>query len=182
MPTAVLTTPAFLATTLPCLALLIYAAGSDIASRRIPNWVSLAVLLLAGLRFLLTGADPLVPLLLAAIVFAVGFLLFLTKLLGAGDSKLAAALVLFLEPVAVPTFLFVMSIAGGILALFTVSKGLIPKVFPQTTPGSGPEGSPEGRSSPQGLPYGVAIAAGGIFALLSFEPGIREWVYALLSS
>ncbi|WP_022729648.1 A24 family peptidase [Fodinicurvata sediminis] len=167
---------------LACIGLLITAAWYDFSSRTIPNKVSLAILFLACLRFLITGNDPLVPLGISLLVLCVGFLLYLGRLLGAGDTKLMAALSLFLEPAAMPGFLVITALSGGLLALFTVLKEVSVKLGLDATSASAlKQRADTGRTSGD-LPYGVAIAAGGVFAVFSSEPGIYEWFCATFFS
>jgi prepilin peptidase CpaA len=81
-------------------------------------------------------------------VFLLLALAFYAGMMGGGDVKLAAALVLWFSPVNTVRFLVIMSIAGGVvtvvfLALHRVRrKGGRPKI-----------------------PYGVAIAVGGLVIL-----------------
>lgn len=163
---------------LSCVGLLVTATCYDLSRRTIPNQVSLAILFLACVRFLITGNDPLVPLGISLLVLVIGFLLYLGRLLGAGDTKLMAALSLFLEPAAMPGFLVITALSGGLLALFTVLKEVSVKLGLNATPASAlKQRTDSGRASGE-LPYGVAIAVGGVFAVFSSEPGIHEWFYA----
>jgi prepilin peptidase CpaA len=142
--------------TLGAVALLLAAAGTDIVSRRIPNRLVLALALLGMVRILhdMIAADAVATAMLGALadlavasaVFAAGAVLFHLRALGGGDVKLIAAASLFVGAAAVPTLLLLTALAGGALALVCLvgfaAVGL-------------------GALRP-GLPYGVAIAAGGI--------------------
>jgi prepilin peptidase CpaA len=141
--------------TLAAMGLLLYAAGTDVACRRIPNWVSLAIALLGTARIVLALTEPAgsglqaaVDLLAAAAVFAAGAGLFALGWFGGGDVKLMAAGTLWLGAAHAGAFLLATVLAGGVLALaFVIAMAV----------GRSARGS--GRAS---LPYGVAIAAGGI--------------------
>ena len=83
-----------------------------------------------------------------AIVFTLLAGAFYAGMMGGGDVKLAAALALWFSPAGTLKFLVIMSIAGGVLTLALLawhrSRGRI--------------GRPE-------IPYGVAIAFGGLTIL-----------------
>jgi prepilin peptidase CpaA len=137
------------------------AAATDIADRRIPNWIAAGVAagglarlgmeLAIGAGLLTAGMDVA----LAVSVFAVGVVLFRLGLFGGGDVKLMAAGALWLGAASVGSFLFATALAGGVLAaLVLVGRLVIREV----------DLSERGAS----LPYGVAIATGGILATLGF--------------
>jgi prepilin peptidase CpaA len=139
-----------LALSLCAAALFVVAATTDAVERRIPNAVSaglalagvarLAVALAAGGGFGAAGAD----LAAAAGVFLVGAGGFRFGLLGGGDVKLFAAGALFLGAADLPPYLTATALSGGLLALgFLLARRL-------------------GRLDDPTLPYGIAIAAGGL--------------------
>jgi prepilin peptidase CpaA len=132
--------------------LLVVAAVIDVRTFTISNRLNLAVALLAPIYWL-SIALPLWP--NAAIQLAVGAGLFVllagafyAGMMGGGDVKLAAALALWFSPASTVKFVVLMSIAGGVLTLAIVglhrARGRI--------------GRPE-------IPYGVAIAFGGLAIL-----------------
>ena len=136
--------------------LLLLAAGYDIWVRRIPNWtiVGLLGVFLVGLtQGWLTSS---VVSCLAAFVLALlaGFPMFASRVMGAGDVKLLAAAALFagmdnLLPLTVAT-----ALAGGALAITALAVRPYKEVLAAS-------GWPQPRA---GLPYGVAIAAGALYA------------------
>lgn len=142
---------------LSCLAvgLFVGAAASDVWCRKIPNPLVLALVALAVLRIglaLASGAGPGAvgaDLLVSAAVFAFGALAFQLRLLGGGDVKLLAAGALWAGVPAVGSFLMATVLAGGVLALGFVIAGVASRGF-------------GGFARQPSLPYGVAIAAGGI--------------------
>lgn len=151
--------------------LLLRAALADVATRTLPDGIALLV---AGLGVLLRamagGAAMLASLGTALLLFAALVPLARRGWLGGGDVKLAAALALALPPAATLDFLVATTIAGGVLGvLFLAGRHLAPRLPPVG------RGRPvarllavEARRLRQGgpLPYGVALAAGGIHVLL----------------
>ena len=114
----------WLAFTLPLL-LLMVAAVCDLRTREIPDWISIALLLLAviaaafgiaNIRWWMVLSGGLVGL-------AVGGTLFRFAKLGGGDAKLIAALGALLGPVGLWFALFWMALAGGVFALIAAARG-----------------------------------------------------------
>jgi prepilin peptidase CpaA len=134
-------------------ALFVAAAGFDLASRRIPNALVVALLVLGLGRIawgLLVGGSPVTPgtdVAAALAIFCGGALFFHLSLIGGGDVKLLAAGALWLGAAAVWPYLFVTALAGGALAVVFLVREALARAPRQN------------RAS---LPYGVAIAAGGI--------------------
>lgn len=132
-----------------------YAAGIILAF--IPAYAADALGGAAGLQYFAGWQSHLLA---AVIVFAITFVLFFLQMVGAGDSKLGAAMALWVSMPGLAPFLFYMALTGAVLALFT--KLLNKKtVFPNA-----PEGSWIARAQGgyQGLPYGIAICVGAIIA------------------
>lgn len=132
--------------------LLVIAALIDVRTFTISNRLNLAVALLALVYWwavrLPLWPDAAVQLAVAAGVFLLLALAFSAGMMGGGDVKLAAALVLWFPPVATIRFLVIMSIAGGLVTLaFLILHRARHKA-----------GRPQ-------IPYGVAIAIGGLAIL-----------------
>jgi prepilin peptidase CpaA len=157
-------------------ALLVFAALADIATRTIPDSVAIAVGLLGMAAHLLTGPTALA--LSAAVAFALFVLLVVLHargLMGGGDVKLAAATCLGLSLPSADRFIVVTAMAGGVLALMHLAARWALRNTSRVAP---PQ---RGASLPRrvfaaecwrivrhgSLPYGVAIACGGIWAVLS---------------
>ena len=133
-------------------AILVVAAVVDVRTFTISNRLNLTVAALAPLYWL---SIPLAPWPDVAIHLAAGagvFVLlaaaFYAGMMGGGDVKLAAALALWFSPQSTIKFLVVMSLAGGVLTLVVLGWHRAKRR----------EGRPE-------IPYGVAIAFGGLAIL-----------------
>ncbi len=156
--------------------LLAVAASADIAYRIIPNWIAVALALLGmALRLPAGPYALLISLCIALAVFAGMVLLHARGVFGGGDVKLLAATCLGFAPAAANRFIFVTAMAGGVLALIhLVGRRLVRNRPPRAPP---PRGSSLLRrivsieiwrlARHGSLPYGVAIACGGIWVILA---------------
>ena len=133
-------------------AMLIVAAAVDMRTFTISNRLNSAVALGAPVYWLSIALSPWPGM---AIQVAVGGLVFVllagafyAGMMGGGDVKLASALALWLPPGATAKFLVMMSIAGGALTLGLLIWHRVKRR----------EGRPQ-------IPYGVAIAFGGLAIL-----------------
>jgi prepilin peptidase CpaA len=133
-------------------ALLIVAAAIDMRTFTISNRLNLTVALLAPVYWLSVAMSPwpgmAIQLAAGTGVFVILAGAFYAGMMGGGDVKLAAALALWFPPLVTVRFLVLMSLAGGALTL-----GLL--VWHRAR-------KRQGR--PQ-IPYGVAIAFGGLAIL-----------------
>ena len=133
-------------------AILVFAAVVDIRTFTISNRLNLTVALLAPVYWASVALSPwpdvAIQLALGAAVFTILAGAFYAGMMGGGDVKLAAALALWFSPVSTMKFLVFMSLAGGLLTLGYLAWHRA--------------GKREGR--PQ-IPYGVAIAFGGLTIL-----------------
>jgi len=162
---------------LPALLLLAFAAWRDVATRTIPNRVSLALAVL-GLAFRMTEGwtAVLTSLAAAAALFLVLFACHARGLLGGGDVKLLTALSLGLAPIDSWNLLLATAIAGGFLAfLYLTLQRLRLERRSIDTHASALRRvlAVEVRRIRQRgpMPYGVAIAIGGAVVLLHPQGG-----------
>jgi len=143
-------------------ALLVWAASEDMRRLIIPNWISLAIAGLYPLHVLTGPADVawLSAAGLAALTLIIGFALFSANLMGGGDVKLMAAVALWAGPAGFPLLITVTALAGGVVAgvLLVYRWGL--------TVRNRKSGARAGV-----MPYGVAIAAGGLVVAYSLCKG-----------
>jgi prepilin peptidase CpaA len=133
-------------------ATLVVAAVIDVRTFTISNRLTLAVALTAPLYWLSVSLHPWPDMAAQAAAAAIVFVLlagaFYAGMMGGGDVKLAAALALWFSPAVTVKFLVLMSLAGGVLTLAIVIWHRAKRR----------EGRPE-------IPYGVAIAFGGLAIL-----------------
>jgi prepilin peptidase CpaA len=133
-------------------AILVVAAVIDVRTFTISNRLNLTVALLAPVYWASVALSPwpgvAVQLATGGAVFLVRAGAFYAGMMGGGDVKLAAALSLWFSPASTVKFLVLMSIAGGVLTLVVLAWHR----------SRGREGRPE-------IPYGVAIAFGGLAIL-----------------
>jgi prepilin peptidase CpaA len=133
-------------------AMLIVAAVIDARTFTISNRLNLAVAAGAPLYWLSIALTPwpgmAIQLAAGGIVFGILAGAFYAGMMGGGDVKLAAALALWFSPGGTMKFLVFMSLAGGILtiALLALHRS-------------------RGRKGRPQIPYGVAIAFGGLAIL-----------------
>jgi prepilin peptidase CpaA len=152
-------------------ALLAAAAWYDILTRSIPDRFAI---MLAAVGVVLQAGAGWLPLLyavlMAALVFAVLLGCAMMGWLGGGDVKLAAALALGLPPLATLDFLNNTILAGGVLGLcYLAGPRLLRRLRPAILRRQGRCLRIEARRLRRGgpVPYGVAIACGGILTLIA---------------
>lgn len=154
-------------------ALMAYAAASDLLTMTIPNTLSLA--LVAGFIGVgLVGALPLQAVLLhagaGAAVLAGSFVLFACGWIGGGDAKLAAATSLWLGFGALPEYLFLTSICGGVLTLVIMAA----RRAPVPAFALGWQWLERIRTA-RTVPYGIALAVAAVMVY----PHCEIWAAAL---
>ena len=132
--------------------ILVWIAWVDAHTFTISNRINLVVAGLALVHWWSIGLpvwpDGAIRIGVAAAVFALFAIAFYLGAMGGGDVKLAAALALWFTPMGTLKFIVIMSLAGGLL---TIVIAALHKM-------RGKEGRPE-------VPYGIAIAAGGMWLL-----------------
>lgn len=139
-------------------ALLIWAAVSDVQRYLIPNRICLSLLVLyPGYAVSLSPAEIGIAAAIATAVFMVGAGFFSFGIMGGGDVKLLAATSLWAGGAYFPAFLVLTTIVGGLLAMWW--GPLLRFFFPSVALAKAGNGRPA-------IPYGVAIAAGGLFVAM----------------
>jgi len=132
--------------------LLVAACWFDLRSRIIPNELTLAIAVLAIPFWWASGLalwpNATLQVCVAALIFGLFALAFAMGAMGGGDVKLIGALALWLPWQAVLAVLVVMSVAGGALTLAMVLRHRLAR-----------------REVPLEIPYGVAIAFGGLWVI-----------------
>jgi prepilin peptidase CpaA len=132
--------------------MLLWASVVDIRTRTIANGLNLTIALMAPLFWWSMGVDlwpdAAIRVGVALAVFLLFALAFQLGAMGGGDVKLAAVLALWFAPGDTLLLLVLMSLAGGVLTLIVMIEHRVRNI----------EGRPE-------VPYGVAIAFGGLWLL-----------------
>lgn len=132
--------------------MMLAAAVSDLRTRTIANGLNAAMALLAIPYWFASGLAPwpdmAIQFGLAALVFAAFVGLFMVGGMGGGDVKMIGALALWVPPSLMLPMLTVMAIGGGLLS----GAMLVEKIARK-------------RAEPPEVPYGVAIAAAGLWVL-----------------
>lgn len=135
--------------------LMIVAAWSDAIDFTIPNRliVSLLVLYPAYVMTSNHDIDWLMALAVAGGVLAVGLAIYTTKNVGAGDIKLLAATALWAGIEHTLVFILLTGIAGGVISMALLVRLNYGWVI----------GRPPADNTKKQVPYGIAIATGGLF-------------------
>lgn len=133
-------------------AMLLVTCWCDLKSRNIPNGLNIAIALLAIPFWWSVGLalwpDVAIQIGVAAIVFCLFVIAFALGAMGGGDVKLVAAIALWLPWQAVIALLFIMSMAGGVLTLAMAVRHKLAR-----------------KAEKLEIPYGVAIAFGGLWLI-----------------
>ncbi len=148
--------------------LLALAAGWDIASFTIPNFLQIALIASFAAFILATGMAPAAigaHLLAGFLGLVVGFTLFALGYIGGGDAKLFACIALWLGFRNLPEYALTASIMGGVLTILIITLRRLPL----------PASLMEERwilklhDARGAIPYGVALAAGAFLVLPQAE-------------
>ena len=141
--------------------LLCWAAFSDFLKFVIPNQVCVAIAALYPLYVLaMPDVDWAGGIACGVIVFALGFVFFALRLTGGGDVKMLSAVSIWAGPPLILPFLIVTAFAGGVLSLAALIRLLPGRLRPAGRAGFSMRETPVMRER---VPYGVAIAVGGIY-------------------
>jgi Flp pilus assembly protein protease CpaA len=151
--------------------LLLYVAIIDIATRSIRNEICLILALLGIATQFASPMQVAESVVAATILFLLLLVIYRRGGIGGGDVKLMAALAVGLPLMGVVQFLTITTLAGGVLALAHLTMRLMP--YPKRPPAGSSlirrvyvvERWRNLRHAP--LPYGVAIACGGIWTTLT---------------
>lgn len=131
---------------------LLVAAATDIHRRQIDNWLTAAIALTAPLYWWASGLSlwpgVAIQLGVAFAVFALLAGMFALRVMGGGDVKLLAALALWIVPTDFLKIVIVMALAGGVLTLAMGAWHVARR-----------------QRERMAIPYGVAIAVGGLWVL-----------------
>jgi prepilin peptidase CpaA len=151
--------------------LLAYAAMMDIATRLIRHEICLVLALIGLASQFASPVQVAESLITATILLLLLMVIYQRGWIGGGDVKLLAALAIGFPLTGVIQLLTITALAGGVLALVHLMMRLLP--YPQLAPAGSSfirriyavERWRNLRHAP--LPYGVAIASGGIWTILT---------------
>jgi prepilin peptidase CpaA len=147
--------------------LMIVAALTDVASYRIPNWLTGLTAALFFPMALLTQM-PLVEfgwhVLAGAVLFVVGYVLFALRVFGGGDAKMMAAAGLWFGTSQSLQFLIMTSLAGGLLAAAIAGWSAFMFFWEFHGPKADGFVADSFKKIRPKLPYGFAICVGAILA------------------
>ncbi len=131
---------------------LLFAAFTDLRSRKIDNWLNAGIALGAPLFWWASGLalwpDVALQLAVAAGTFAVLVGLFAMGAMGGGDVKLLGALALWIAPWPFFKLVIMMALVGGVLTIVSAAWHVMRR-----------------QREKLAIPYGVAIAAAGLWTL-----------------
>lgn len=131
---------------------LLIAAFTDMRRRQIDNWLNAAIVLAAPVFWWSSGLSlypgVVIQLGVALAAFAVLAGLFAFNMMGGGDVKLLTALALWIEPTMFLKLLVIMALVGGLLTIVMGIAHLMKR-----------------QRDKLAVPYGVAIAVGGLWVL-----------------
>lgn len=150
-----------------CLGSLIYGGLSDLYRFQIPNWVSVSIAVAFVPAAIIEGWTVTALTLhlgLGIAMLALGLVLFSLRVFGGGDAKLLAATAIWIGWAALPFYLLMVALAGGVLSLFLI-------VFRRCglpAPWARIAWVQSLHSEERGVPYGLAIAA----VAIAMAPGL----------
>jgi prepilin peptidase CpaA len=131
---------------------LVFAAFTDMRRRQIDNWLNAGIALTAPAFWWASGLslwpDVAIQLAVALAAFVLFAGLFALKMMGGGDVKLLTALALWVSPPHFLQLLLVMALAGGALTVVMACWHIMRR-----------------EKDKLKIPYGVAIAFGGLWVL-----------------
>jgi prepilin peptidase CpaA len=143
-----------------------YAIVSDFTRLRIDNWIpaTLVSLFVAYAALRLSWAAVSGHVVVALVVFALGFASFILGFIGGGDVKLLTALALWAGPAHGPDLLVATTIGGGIMAatLLYLRHSADAR---QSLPKSAPFQRIRAFAERGVCPYGLAMGTGALIAL-----------------
>ena len=144
---------------LPCA--VAFAAATDLFTMKIPNRISVVLVLAFFPLALLAGLGPwlfLDHLAAGALMLALGILLFIPGWFGGGDAKLMAAVGLWVGTGNLLPYMVYVGLAGGIIAMAFLSARSVP--LPRVLLGQA--WALRLHRHDTGIPYGLALAAGAL--------------------
>lgn len=147
--------------------LMAFAAAYDLLTMRIPNWISLALIVSFAICAVAIGM-PIqqvgIHVAIGAAVLAVAFLLFIPGWIGGGDAKLAAAIGLWMGAgeQAVQYLVYSAFLGGVLTLLLLLFRWKVPKTWLPKA-----EWILRLHDNKVGAPYGIALAIGAMIVYVN---------------
>jgi prepilin peptidase CpaA len=138
-----------------------FAAANDLFTMKIPNKISIALVVafvLTALYMQMPLEDALWSMAVGIAFLAAGFAMFSMRLLGGGDAKLMAAGALWMGPGHALIYLAYVTIFGGILSAAILAY----RKFASSGVTGLPVWAIKLHAAGTGIPYGIAIAASAL--------------------
>lgn len=138
------------------------AAVGDILRYTVPNRVCLAAVLVYP-AYILAAPYPVdwaPAAVLAGAALALGFVLFSLRVWGGGDAKLFAVVALWAGPAHFLGLTLLTALSGGVIAIYLYIHHRLTRV---SSPGAITLSNAEAGFERQSMPYGAAIAVGGLY-------------------
>jgi len=138
-----------------------FAAAMDLFTMKIPNRISVLLVLAFFPLALLAGLDAWVitgHVSAGVLMLVLGVLLFIPGWFGGGDAKLMAAIGLWIGPENLLAYMLYVALAGGLIAaaFFSARSVPLPRVL------LGEAWALRLHRHDTGIPYGLALAAGAL--------------------
>jgi prepilin peptidase CpaA len=154
-----------------------YAAVSDLFFMRIPNVISVILIVMfpvAAYCVTLPLGVFLLHLICGGLILSIGLLLFYFGWIGGGDAKLLASTSLWFGFDSLMPYFLVSSLLGGVLSIAI----LFARARPLPAPAANWDWARRLHSATSGVPYGIALA----FAALIVLPETALWRAALINT
>ena len=152
---------------------ILYAMISDFLYLKIPNWISIALVIVFIFYAVFSWPDIKLTehLIIGASVFCVTFVLFLLNSFGAGDVKFLSALSLWTNAQQFVPFIMLVAILGGVIALMIISMRLFLKLKPDLGSNNILLKKLRQLTKSGAMPYGIPI---GLAALIVIPRALIE--------
>lgn len=154
-------------------ALMVFAGAMDLFTMTIPNRVPLALVAVFACLAPFTGLGweaLALHVCVAVAMLVIGIGMFAAGWMGGGDAKLLAAAALWIGPHHIYEYTMIAALCGGAITLIM----LFMRTVPLPAGLAGREWMARLHDAGRGVPYGVALAAGGILIY-----PYMEWVQQL---
>jgi prepilin peptidase CpaA len=147
------------------------AMQQDVMHRRIPNPLTLVVLIIAVTRWLINGQihEAVLSLVVAVMVLTVSTFLFARGWLGGGDVKLLSASCLLVGALGTIPLLFAMALIGGVISLALLAWTWVGRRTAASSDAGVASVANEANNDEVTVPYGVAIGLAALWVVFDVQ-------------